>query len=406
MRISFAGFLILLALASQGEYVSSSASASSAKSSPNASSEQKAWTQKLREGVEALDNNQYWIAEPSLKEAAVEAARFGEKDLRLAKSLSELGRLYTVRGRFEDAEPLLEEELYIKQQVLEEEGAELVPAMASMIKFYLNHGTKNKAETLSNEMLEIVEGKLREAGNKPKTKVSKVNGTITLEAWAGVAAQAVRDPFIEWAISCDSVADVYFSQHNFEMAERMYRAALEVKETVLGKTHLSLANSYDSLGTLELARGDSMRAESDLKDAFEMTSKILPKSNPQVFARLDKLAKAYLQSGKRSQARELYLSSQNFWAGLKTKTAEPIRASLALANIYLEEKNYAAAEPLLKAALASAEEFHGESSDSLIPYLQRYAYVLYHLGRKSESDQLKARAQTIAGPIMVAENAR
>lgn len=369
--------------------------------------EEKKWEQALRAGVDALDTNKYWIAEPTLKKAVVEAGSFGIKDLRLARSLGELGRLYTVRGRFEEAEPLLEEELYIKQQVLEEEGDQLVPAMASLIKFYLNYGSKSKGGALTDEMLSIVEGKLQESSHKPKSKISRIDGKITLEAWAGVASQAVRDPFIEWAIACDSVAAVYNAQGNFEAAERLYKAALEVKETVLGKNHLSLANSYDSLGGMALSRKDYMTAESHLKDAYQMSARILPKSSPQVYSRLDKLAKCLIQEGKRTEAEQLYLNAQHFWTKEEAeKTSDPIRACYSLGNMYCEDKNYEAAEPLLKKAMNEAQNYFGECSESLVPYIQRYAYVQYYLGHKAESDELKARAAAITGSVMIAENSR
>lgn len=366
----------------------------------------KKWQQTLREGVEALDTNRYWIAEPSLKNAVIEAGQFGIEDLRLAKSLGQLARLYTVRGRFEDAEPLLEEELHIKQQILDEEGDQLVPAMGSVIKFYLYHGSKSKADPLTEQMLEIVEGKLREQSNKPKTAISKVNGKVTLEAWAGVAAQTARDPLLEWAITCDSVASVYFAEKKFEMAERLYKAALEVKETIYGKTHLSLANSYDSLGGLALARNDLATAESHLRDAYEMSSKILPKSSSVVYSRLDKLAKCLILAGKRQEAEQLYVTAQGFWSNEGSKSGDHIRACYALGNMYCEDKNYSAAEPWLKKAMLEAEEFYGPDSQSLVPYIQRCAYVLYYLGRKPESDELKARATGITGGDLIAENSK
>ncbi|MBX9567830.1 MAG: tetratricopeptide repeat protein [Candidatus Obscuribacterales bacterium] len=366
----------------------------------------KKWQQTLRDGVDALDTNRYWIAEPTLKSAVVEAGKFGIEDLRLAKSLGELGRLYTIRGRFDLAEPLLEEELHIKQEVLDEEGDQLVPAMGSMIKFYVNHGTKEKAEPLTNQMLEIVEGKIRETSNKPKTNVSKVDGKIVLEAWAGVAAQTAREPLLEWAITCDSVANAYFAEKKFDIAERLYKAALEVKETVYGKTHLSLANSYDSLGGLALAKNDLFTAESHLRDAYEMSSKILGKSNPVVYGRLDKLAKCLILAGKRAEAEQIYVAAQSLWKNAPSKTGDDIRACYALGNLYCEDKNYVAAEPLLKKAMVSAEEFYGPSSQSVVPYIQRYAYVLYYLGRKPESDEFKARASVINGGDFIAENSK
>src|SRR6516164_6084010 len=83
-----------------------------------ATEKEKKWEDLQRAGTTALDSNEYWKAEPLLKSAVIEAGNFGENDLRLAKSLGELGRLYTVRGRFAEAEPYLEEELCVKERAL------------------------------------------------------------------------------------------------------------------------------------------------------------------------------------------------------------------------------------------------------------------------------------------------
>lgn len=360
---------------------------------------EKNWEKTLKAGVDALDTNKYWIAEPTLKQAVVEAGKFGAEDLRLAKSYSELGRFYTIRGRFADAEPLLEEELYIKQQTLDEEGDQVIPAMGSMIKFYLNYTSKEKAAKLTDEMLQIIEGKLAMTSG-PKSKAKKVGKTYELEAWAGVAAQEARDPLLEWAIACDGVANVYMAQKDFDKAEHLFKAALEVKETVYGKTHLSLANSYDSLGTLALARKNYAAAESHLKDSYEMTSKILPKSNPQVYARLEKYAKCLAQDGKRAESQQLYLLALERWKDTKEPSLDAIRACFALGNLYCDGKDFVAAEPLLKRAMDESRAYFGEMSESVVPFIQRYAYALYYLGRKPESDEYKALAASITGDVI------
>src|SRR6516162_6201503 len=79
---------------------------------------EKHWEQLQNDGTTALDSNEYWKAEPLLRQAVIQAGTFGIDDIRLAKSLGTLGRLYTVRGRFAQAEPLLEEELCVKEKAL------------------------------------------------------------------------------------------------------------------------------------------------------------------------------------------------------------------------------------------------------------------------------------------------
>ncbi|MBX9719810.1 MAG: hypothetical protein K2X81_00305, partial [Candidatus Obscuribacterales bacterium] len=79
------------------------------------------------------------------------------------------------------------------------------------------------------------------------------------------------------------------------------------------------------------------------------------------------------------------------------KTGDESRAYFALGSLYVEEKNYAAAVPMLRQALHMVERFSGPYQIGLVPYLQKYAYALYHLGRIGESRQLNARADAISG---------
>lgn len=356
------------------------------------------WSKTLKEGVDALDSNRYWIAEPRLKQAVIEAGKFGFDDLKLAKSLSELGRLYTVRGRFADAEPYLEEELEIKQRATGRDSAASITTMGALIKFYLLHGTAAKAEPMTEELLALVDGKLREAIPSSKKKLTLQQG-VPLTGFAATAAPTMRDPLIEWSITCDALGTLYRTRENFEVSERLHKTALDIKSTVLGKEHLSLANSYDSLGELSMARNDLVNAEYFFEDALSTTERILPSNDGQVYARLDKLAKCLIKQGKLQQAEELYLRAQTFWKDEPAKYGEDARAAYALGSLYADQKRYEEAATVLKRALDLAEQNSGPCSVGLVPYLQKYAYALYYLGRKPEQEELKARANSIAGIV-------
>ncbi len=353
------------------------------------------WEDLQQRGTLALDANQYWIAEPLLKKAMSKAEKTYPKDMHLAKSLAELGRLYTIRGRFSEAEIYLEEELGVKERVLGDDKYQCIPNMGSLIQFYITHGTQSKAIPLTEEMLSLVEGKLSEVrSQKQKVKLQKGQ---PLQAWLGVAAQEAQDPIIEWAITCDSVGNAFRSINNFEMAERLFKAALNIKMTVLGSTHLSLANSYDSLGSLCMERSDFAEAESFFIDALKVTEKVLPPESHEVFIRLDKLAKCFIKQDKYKEAEDLYLRAKDFWKNEPSKYGDDIRLLFALGDLYAQQHKYEMALPYLQQALKRAEDFNGPDSIALVPYLRRYAYCLYYVGNKKGEEQLKARANMISG---------
>jgi tetratricopeptide (TPR) repeat protein len=358
------------------------------------------WDKLQKGGNRALDAGQYGEAERFYSAAVKRARSFDAGDERLAKSAGALGRLLTLRGRFSEAEPYLEEELAVKQIIsFDDDNGKLIPDMASLIRFYLNGGTIGRANPLAEKVLAFVEGKLSEASNQSKGKLVLKAG-MPLQGWAGEAAPVMRDPLIEWAIACDDIGTLY-SQHataddQFNMAERLFKAALDIKSTVLGKQHLSLANSYDSLGSLALQRKDYVDAESYFQDALEITERIQPAEHPQVYARLDKLAKCLIQENKLPEAEQLYLRAQGLWKNGPSKNGNEARALFSLASLYTQQKRFEEAAPLLEQALAEAEKYYGPDSIALVPYLEKEAYVLYYLGRKPEMDGLKERARIIA----------
>ncbi len=94
---------------------------------------------------EAMRQCEYGNAERLLKQAAVKARAFPPGDIRHSKSAGDLGRLLTIRGRFAEAEPFLEEEFCLRDlSTANEKGKLVVPSMGSLIRFYLRYGTNEK----------------------------------------------------------------------------------------------------------------------------------------------------------------------------------------------------------------------------------------------------------------------
>ncbi len=258
--------------------------------------QQTIWLDLEQQGSAALDANEYWRAEPLLKKALAQATRIQPTDIRLAQTLGELGRLCTIRGRFDEAEAYLEEELSVKRIVWENDKSKLIPTMGSLIRFYLWHGTQDQALPLTAEMLYFVEGKMDQA-KEGSIKNSFKKGQ-PLQGWLGSAAPVAVIPAVEWAVACDAVGNDYLRIENYQMADRFFKAGLDVKTMIFGKDHLSLANSYDSLGTLYLQKKDLAEAESYFTDALTITEKTLSPESHEAFNRLDKLAKCLMKEGK------------------------------------------------------------------------------------------------------------
>ncbi len=89
-----------------------------------------------------------------------------------------------------------------------------------------------------------------------------------------------------------------------------------------------------------------------------MTESILSHDNSQVFSRLDKLAKCLIKEQKYDKAEALYIYAQDFWSKSPSRNGSEARAKYALGSLYVEEKKYANAAPVLGQALKQAEAFY------------------------------------------------
>lgn len=356
-------------------------------------------------GKESLRLAEYGAAERQLKQSVILSAAYGDGDQRFADSLGAYGEYLTIRGRFVEAEPILEEELHARELCTDTTSGAILPAMSSLVSFYINYGTQVKAAPLAERLLAFVEGKLSEHRNANSGPVTLKKGQ-PLTGWAGSAAKTMTSPVIEWAIALDAIGNDFKNCKDFEMAERLFNAALEVKETVLGKDHLSLANSFDNLASLYQERGDEQRAEQYYRYAVETTIRVLGEKDPQAYAqiynRIDRLAKCLTKQQKFAEAESLYLSAveKNLWKDDPAKGGVEARLYYSLGNIYVLEKKYEAAEPVLRKALELAENYFGSESISLVPFFQRNADNMYYLGKDEMRVQYKTRANAINGTTM------
>jgi len=353
------------------------------------------WIKTFNEGVTALDSNLYGKSEPLLKEAVSLSERFGAGDPRYPKSLGELGRLYTIRRRYAEAEPLLEQQLHFTEVQLGKNTGKTIPALGQLIKFYMLYGTAKKADPLAEELLGFIDGKLREDAEQNGEQPTQGKGKM-LTAWAGTAPPATHIPRMDWAVTCDRLGDLYRYRKNFEMAERFYKAGLDIKVTIMGKEHMSMAVSYDNLGMLALDKEEYKDAEDYFRESLETTQKIMGNGDPDTYARLDRLAKALIKEKKFDEAEKTYYRALEIWKNEPNAAGAKARCLYQLGSMQCDLGRYGSASGLLSQALHLSVKANGDLSYYNVPYLRKLAYALYYCGRRGESDGLKARANYLA----------
>ncbi len=353
------------------------------------------WIKTFNEGVTALDSNLYGKSEPLLKEAVSLSERFGAGDPRYPKSLGELGRLYTIRRRYAEAEPLLEQQLHFTEVQLGKNSGKTIPALGQLIKFYMLYGTAKKADPLAEELLGFIDGKMREDAEMNASQPTPGSGKV-LTAWAGTAPPATHIPRMDWAVTCDRLGDLYRFRKKFEMAERFYKAGLDIKVTIMGKEHMSMAVSYDNLGMLALDKEEYKDAEDYFRESLETTQKIMGNGDPDTYARLDRLAKALIKEKKFDEAEKTYYRALEIWKNEPNSAGAKARCLYQLGSMQCDIGRFGSAAGLLSQALNLSVKANGSLSYYNVPYMRKLAYALYYCGRHGEAEGLKSRANWLA----------
>lgn len=358
---------------------------------------EKQWNKTFNEGVTALDSNLYGKSEPLLKDAVDLSQRFGAGDPRYPKSLGELGRLYTIRRRYAEAEPLFEQQLHFTEVQLGKNSGKTIPALGQMIKFYMLYGTATKADPLAEEMLAFIDGKMRE--DAEQNAQSQPGKGKVLTGWAGTAPPQTHIPRMEWAVTCDRLGDLYRHKKNYDMAERFYKAGLDIKVTVMGKEHMSMAVSYDNLGILAMDKEEYRDAADYFRESLETTKKIMGNGDPDTYSRLDRLARALIKDKKYAEAETTYHTAMELWKHEPNSGGATARCLYQLGSMYCDSGNFGKAAACLGRALGISMRSSGPFAYTNVAYMRKYAYALYYCGRRGESDSLKARANWLAGSM-------
>src|SRR5262249_15697689 len=120
------------------------------------------WSLLTSQGSEAFQQSNYGQAERLFKQALKEAEGFGQNDLRLATSLTNLGVLYQAHGQAVKAGPLFERTVAIQTKTLGSNNLEVVASSARLCQFYAQRGEWAKSERLCTKVIAFAEHATRE----------------------------------------------------------------------------------------------------------------------------------------------------------------------------------------------------------------------------------------------------
>jgi tetratricopeptide (TPR) repeat protein len=323
------------------------------------------WEQYTQQGSEEFIQSNYGQAERQFKLALKEAETFGEHDLRLATSLTNLGVLYKAHAQIAKAEPLFERALLVQQNVLGANNFEVISTAAKLCHYYAQRGEWNKADALCARVFSYVE-----------------------------AYQNTKEHELDLAVLADGLAKSFGDR---SPSERLFQIALAIRQRALPANHMAVASSSECLARLYAGRGNQSEAEPLFRRAYEISDKTLGSIKPETLSLAESYALCCQNLGKNKEAESIYRHSlEGCEHSFGKRSGYTSKVQIGLANLLSKEGRYAEAGPLLSEALKTQEAMQGPDNVSLSPILDAYADVLDRTNRHFEASKIHNRAKAIA----------
>lgn len=366
------------------------------------------WNKYSTEGAKAYEQANWGQAERLFKSALKEAEPFGDKDLRLASSLTNLGVLYNFRNQSAKAEPLFERAIAIKQKAMGADNPEVVASVGKMCHFYLKSGNQAKADALSNKIISYADKMMKDRTNV-SSSFAKLSAFYQshreLESAEVLVKQAQEmtekrgtEGDLELATLLDGLGSSYAAAGKVAYGEQFYKRSLQIREQILAPSHIAIASSCENLAKLYLQQGKAAQAEPLFRKSLDISRKVLGEQKPETLTRTDNLAQCLIKMGNNQEAEALYHHGlEVFEKAYGKNSGYLLNCQLALSALLAKQGRYAEAAPLLSEAVKVSEKLNGPQHASLSPILDSYADVLEKTNHKSEAAKMKARAKAIRG---------
>ncbi len=366
------------------------------------------WATVTKTGSNAFINSDFGLAERSFKEALEEVKLAPTNDLRIAESCNNMGVLLVSRGQAAKAEPYFEKAARIRELALGAFDQDVIAGQGKLAQFYLNQGKRDKAFVLVNKIadygdneskqLNEIAGSFKRLSNYYQSHKKLEEYEVSVKQAEEKTLSTMKAQAVETAVILDSVGNAIKdvgAEKGRVLAERLFKAALLLRERTLSSQHAAMASSLENLGKLFAATGRSAQAEPLLKRAYDISLATLGPDRRETQLRLDNLAQVNVSLGNLSEAEGLYrkiLDSQE--KGAK-KNSPDLLANFA--SLLCKQGRYSDSIPYYARALKIQESLNGPQHASVATLLDSYAYALAKCNRGAEAQKCQARAKSIRG---------
>jgi tetratricopeptide (TPR) repeat protein len=332
------------------------------------------------------------------------AATDDDRALDDARKQLEESRKLRDAGKYDEALPLAERALEIRERLWGAEHHDVAAAIYTLAGIYTGRGEYVKAEPLYNRALAIREKAL---GKDHPSTVDSLHDLAALYYYQGKYAEAeplfrralelyekaLGKDHSDTATGLNSLAALYMAQGKYAEAEPLYKRAIDIYEKALGKDHQYTALGLNNLAALYETQGKYVEAEPLFRRALDIYEKALGKDHPDTAQSLNSLAGLYREQGKYVEAEPLFRRALDIYEKTLGKDHLDTAQSLnGLALIYRALGEYVKAEPLFRRALVIREKALGNDHPLTAQSLNNLAFLYRAQEKYAEAEPLYQRA--------------
>jgi CHAT domain-containing protein/Tfp pilus assembly protein PilF len=311
-------------------------------------------------------------------------------------------------GKYDQAIPLAERALEIRERILGTEHSDVAIAINGLASLYYLKGEYVKAEPLHERALAIYE---KAFGAEHPSVASSLNNLATIYSERGnypkaesLYSRAIaiwektmepEDPNLGTLLN--NLANIYKERGDYVKAEPLYQRALIVGEKGMGPESPFVGMALNNLGSLYLDSGDLTRAEPLLERVLAIREKELGPEHPRLVDPLNNLALIHSERGDYAKAEPLF--GRALAIGERSLGPEHFMVALPLDNlatIYRKRGDYAKAEPLYRRALTIRERALRPEHLSVMESLGNLALLYAAKGDTAQAITFLSRANAVS----------
>ncbi len=339
-----------------------------------------------------------------------------QQSYRRALVMESQAEAFMAAGRYREAQPLLEQALAIRRNMLGEENSDTASSYNSTgYNLYLL-GKYSEAERGLGKALAI---RLKVLGEgHPDTASSYDNVALNLHALAkykeaeegsrkalAIFRKTLGEEHPDTATSYSNVAYNLGPQAKYKEAEENFRKALAIQLKVLGEEHPDTARSYNNLSQNLQDQGKLREAEEGLRKTVVLCRKVLGEEHPNTATCYSNLALNLHAQGKYQEADEGYRKALAI--RLKVVGEEHPNSALGYYNLASNENaqhKYKEAEKDYRKALAIRRKLLGEEHPHIASSYNGIASNLKAQGKYAEADEGYRKALAIRLKVLGEDN--